>query len=162
MLPYHKNPARILGTGLFANVLGILLGSLIGSAGLFSNVQSPNSALLALSVVCVTLVMLPPLHGRLSMLLKDHAYMTVLNELPPQEKTLLMHNYGAENKLTEREREIAALMLTGLTCRMIAKELCVSENTVKTHSKNIYSKVGVHNRTELINSLMDLRSNLKE
>lgn len=39
---------------------------------------------------------------------------------------------------------------------MIAGELCVSENTVKTHVKNIYSKAGVQSRTELMNLLLDM------
>lgn len=57
--------------------------------------------------------------------------------------------------LTRREREIAALLIKGKTYRTIANELHVSENTVKTHVKNIYSKTGVNNRAELINLLLD-------
>ena len=39
---------------------------------------------------------------------------------------------------------------------MIAGELYVSENTIKTHVKNIYSKAGVQSRTELMNLLLDI------
>lgn len=158
MLEFHNNPARILGIGLSANVLGVLLGGLIGSSIMSVNEQSQNPTLLALGVVCLTLIMLPPLHRHLSALLKNHAYLTVLSEIPPQEKTLLIHTLAITEKLTERESEIVSLLLTGKTYRIIAAEMNLSENTVKTHVKNIYSKAGVQNRTELMNILLDIKS----
>ncbi len=155
MLELHKNPARVLGVGLSANVLGVLLGGLIGNALFSENMQGQNSTLLALGVVCVTLVMLPPLNKRLTALLENHAYLTVLFEMSHQEQTRLIRDFSISEKLTERESEIASLLLTGKTYRMIAGELHVSENTVKTHVRNLYSKAGVQNRTELINIFLN-------
>ncbi|MEW6663257.1 MAG: LuxR C-terminal-related transcriptional regulator [Bacillota bacterium] len=157
MLELHKNPARILGIGLSANVLGVLLGGLIGNAITSVQEQSQNPTLLALGIVCVTLIMLPPLHKHLSALLKNHTYLAVLSEMPPQEQTRLIHSLAIAEKLTERESEIVSLLLTGKTYRIIAEELHLSENTVKTHVKNIYSKAGVQNRTELMNILLDIK-----
>lgn len=158
MLELHKNPSKVLGIGLSANVLGVLMGGLIGNAIASVNGQSTNSTLLALGVVCVTLVMLPPLHKHLTVLLKDHAYLTVISEMSSQEQTCLIRNFTIAERLTERESEIASLLITGKTYRMIAGELHVSENTVKTHVKNIYSKAGVQSRTELMNILLDIQS----
>jgi DNA-binding CsgD family transcriptional regulator len=154
MLELDKNPAKIMGVGLSANVLGVLLGGLIGN-GVASG-QSHNPTLLALGVVCVTLILLPPLHTRLTTLLKNHAYLTTITEMPAQEQTRLICAFSIAEKLTEREGEIAALLIKGKTYRMIAGELHVSENTVKTHVKNIYSKAGVQSRTELMNLLLDI------
>lgn len=50
--------------------------------------------------------------------------------------------------LTEREREILQKLNSGMTRAEIALSLSVSQNTVKTHLKNIYSKLGVHTRSE--------------
>jgi DNA-binding CsgD family transcriptional regulator len=158
MLELDKNPARIMGVGLSANVLGVLLGGLIGNAISNTSGQSHNPTLLALGVVCVTLVLLPPLHTRLTTLLKNHAYLTTITEMPAQEQTRLICEFSITEKLTEREGEIAALLIKGKTYRMIAGELHVSENTVKTHVKNIYSKAGVQNRTELMNLLLHIPS----
>lgn len=160
MVSFHKNPARVLGAGLFANVVGALLGALIGNAQAFGSGQDSNLTLLSLSVVCVTLVMLPPLHGHLIVLLKSHVYLTVLNRMTHQEQTQLLRHFGLENKLTESELKIASLLLTGLTYRMIAVELDVSANTVKTHAKRVYAKVGARNRTELINSFLETQSSI--
>ncbi len=50
--------------------------------------------------------------------------------------------------LTEREREILALVAEGLTNTQIARRLNVQIATVKFHLQNIFQKLGVRNRTE--------------
>ena len=50
--------------------------------------------------------------------------------------------------LSEHELRVLRLLSAGLTNREISAELFVSVNTVKWHIKNIYSKLGVHNRTQ--------------
>ena len=52
--------------------------------------------------------------------------------------------------LTDREREILALMVQGLPNTEIAKRLFVSRSTVKFHVSNILSKLGVTSRTEAV------------
>jgi NarL family two-component system response regulator LiaR len=52
--------------------------------------------------------------------------------------------------LTEREREVLALMVEGLNNTQIAGRLTVSPSTVKSHVSNILSKFGVASRTEAV------------
>lgn len=52
--------------------------------------------------------------------------------------------------LTEREREVLALLALGLENQTIAERLVVSAPTVKFHVGNILSKLGVSNRTEAV------------
>ena len=52
--------------------------------------------------------------------------------------------------LTEREREILALMVEGLANHDIAARLVVSQSTVKFHVSNVLSKLGVSTRTEAV------------
>lgn len=55
---------------------------------------------------------------------------------------------GREVGLTERESELLSLLPTGMTNRELASHLYVSENTVKTQLRSLYSKVEVRNRVE--------------
>ena len=57
--------------------------------------------------------------------------------------TLLIDN------LSKREREVLNLVGLGLSNRVIAKRLFISEATVKTHIYNLTKKINVNNRTEL-------------
>ena len=51
--------------------------------------------------------------------------------------------------LTETEHRIAALVAQGQTNREIAAAMFVTENTVQTHVRHIFQKLGVRSRTEL-------------
>ena len=50
--------------------------------------------------------------------------------------------------LTEREQDVLRLMAAGLSNPEIAQELYLSLNTIKTHTRGIYGKLGVSNRTQ--------------
>lgn len=52
--------------------------------------------------------------------------------------------------LTEREREVLALMIEGLNNTQIAGRLVVSPSTIKSHVSNILAKLGVTSRTEAV------------
>lgn len=60
--------------------------------------------------------------------------------------------------LTEREREVLALMVEGLNNTQIAGRLTVSSSTIKSHVSNILSKLGVSSRTEAVT--MALRNHI--
>lgn len=52
--------------------------------------------------------------------------------------------------LSEREIEVLAMLVTHLSGPEIAEQLHISPNTLKTHTKNIYSKLGVNSRHEAV------------
>lgn len=52
--------------------------------------------------------------------------------------------------LSEREIEVLQLMAKGLTNQVIATRLYLSPHTIKVHTRNIYGKLNVHNRTEAV------------
>ena len=59
----------------------------------------------------------------------------------------------ADLGLSEREREIALLVLKRHDNRRICQEAYITESTLRTHLRNIYGKTGAHSRTGLIELL---------
>ena len=59
--------------------------------------------------------------------------------------------------LTARERQVIALVGAGYTNKDLARELNISENTAKHHLTNIFDKLGVSNRLELVLFAVDHR-----
>ncbi len=58
--------------------------------------------------------------------------------------------------LSERECEVLQCISSGLSNREIANQLYLSLNTVKVHTRNIYSKLDVHSRIEAVSKAKDL------
>jgi ATP/maltotriose-dependent transcriptional regulator MalT len=58
--------------------------------------------------------------------------------------------------LTERECQVLRLLSAGLSNQEIAQELFLSINTIKTHTRNIYGKLNVRNRTHAVNRAKEL------
>lgn len=61
------------------------------------------------------------------------------------------------SELSPRELELLALLARGMSNKEIARELFISESTVKTHLIHIYSKLAVDNRTAAIDRARALR-----
>lgn len=61
----------------------------------------------------------------------------------------LQEKYG----LSSREAEVMELIARGNSVAIISEKLVISENTVRTHSKHIYTKLDIHKRQELLELL---------
>jgi DNA-binding CsgD family transcriptional regulator len=66
------------------------------------------------------------------------------------------HIQVAKVSLTEAERRVAYLIANGHTNKATAKSLGISINTVGTHLRSIYSKLGIQSRVQLANVLREL------
>ncbi len=62
---------------------------------------------------------------------------------------------GHESALSDRELEVLVLVARGLSNREVARELHISEATVKRHLANIYEKTGVGSRNEAVRTALD-------
>jgi len=63
---------------------------------------------------------------------------------------LQIANYAGEQTLTSREVEVLQLVAGGNSNKLIAKALAISEETAKTHVRNILEKLGVRDRTHAV------------
>ncbi len=160
MLDYTDNPAQLFGIGLSANVFGVLFGGVLGMVVTFIGLPGAEVAVIALTVVCVTLVILPPLNRQLVLLLKNHSYLAAYDNMSQSQQTDVIEQVRTLDPLTVREQEVLQLILSGKSNRGIAEALFISESTVKTHARNIYSKYDVRSRAELISTLLKNQTDL--
>jgi DNA-binding NarL/FixJ family response regulator len=58
--------------------------------------------------------------------------------------------HTADNALTQRETEVLALIAGGNSNKLIADQLSISEETTKSHVKNITAKLGANDRTHAV------------
>ena len=65
-----------------------------------------------------------------------------------------LNNFGS-SLLTERECRITQLILRGHSTRSLAERLGVSEDTIKSHRKHIYSKLDIGTQSELFSLFID-------
>lgn len=56
----------------------------------------------------------------------------------------------SEQGLSRRETEVVVLVLQGLTNKQVADKLCVAEKTVKFHLTNIYKRMKISRRSQIV------------
>jgi DNA-binding CsgD family transcriptional regulator len=82
--------------------------------------------------------------------LDEHAHV-VAPELADADLSGLENRYG----ISPRECEIISLMIRGKSNREITEALFISQETVKKHIYNVYRKIGVKNRVQLVNAVLE-------
>ncbi|MGH7231983.1 MAG: LuxR C-terminal-related transcriptional regulator [Nitrospiraceae bacterium] len=111
-----------------------------GAAGVVLKVQPPAVLIAAIESLCA--VEPQSDHGKIRsapFLLASHSHAK-----PPEQEMQRI------NALTRRERDIISLIGKGLKNRGIADHLCISETTVRHHLTNIFSKLEVSDRQQLL------------
>ena len=84
------------------------------------------------------------------------AYVRLLLQALNTSRDLLPSKQALIEPLSERELEILRLLHTDLDGPELARELTVSLNTIRTHTKNIYSKLGVNSRRAAVRRAAEL------
>lgn len=59
-------------------------------------------------------------------------------------------NLAEQAQLTPRESDILACLAQGRSTQYMAEKFTLSENTVKSHVRNVYQKLGVHSKQDVI------------
>lgn len=74
----------------------------------------------------------------------------VSDEAEASDEVSLITMLARDYDLTAREQEIATMLARGRNGTYIQERLVISRNTVKTHARHIYAKLGIHSQQELI------------
>lgn len=105
-----------------------------GAVGFIPKTSLPNVIVAALRLIAEGGIYVPP---------------EALQDLKPA-RPLRLPPEGAGHELTERQLEVLRLLVRGRHYRQIARELGISENTVRQHARAIYGALGVASRSEAL------------
>lgn len=151
---------RIVAVAMGAEQTGILAGQLIGTALGGSANAANNAVLMALSYLLLVAVMglarLGTVLWRRQRAGAAGASAAAEDDDPAPDAPAPddhLDRFADAFGLTKRERDIFALFAEGRSAPYIAEMLVLSENTVKTHLRHIYTKCGLHNRQELLDAI---------
>lgn len=146
---YVPNPAQLFGLGLGMNVLGVWCGSILGGILLATGQGQLLAAALALIIIFMAMFIIPVLNKKLGDLLGEHVFLQRMATVAVTAQENIFDKLKEEKQLTNREVEVVEQLLKGYTYKVISQQLYISENTLKTHVKNIYSKLNINSRVEL-------------
>lgn len=166
---------KYLGADYYLLSLGAAIGATLGSfvGSLLFNFVVESKAALAVDEILpgwfVALVVLVVLVASMYLMnasnVKTRWGMTAIDDSDERVGLTLEQScraLGDQHNLTKRERELFALMARGKNRQAIAEQLFISEGTVKVHTRNIYQKMGIHSRQDLINLVEKTEESIKE
>lgn len=145
----YATPYIFFGYGLFAILVGSFFGGILGKYLLDSGSAAQMvTAFSAIAALFSTLLAIPWLLEKAEEDQTDLAQ-TFSNALIISDQEYL-EEFFRKGGLTVREIGIVQLLLQGHSNKKIAETLFISEDTLKTHLRNIYRKYGVHKKSELL------------
>jgi DNA-binding NarL/FixJ family response regulator len=140
-----RSPVRVIFTTSSESEDTILKSLASRAEGLVFKSFPLDALLLAIKAVCFGNLISYPASSLALLSSAIQSHLTFTN----------LETYNGLSNLSRREKEIANLLMQGLTYQEIANTLCVSINTVKTHIKRIYKQLNITSRRDLnINHLL--------
>lgn len=152
----YGGPLKICSYGMIANLSSVFAGAIIGIR-IFDSFDESHVAtgLFAISIVLLAVLGLPLINNQttrfVANVLNSNANSKEDEKLSPG--SVLLRLSGTE-LLTAREREVAGFLISGIENIEIAKQLSISENTLKVHARRVYAKLEVANKKELIQLIL--------
>ncbi|VDN48978.1 conserved membrane protein of unknown function [Petrocella atlantisensis] len=146
-------PFQIFGILLGANTASIFIGDLIGKRLIHAedNLYFVTALLSATSILLAIIVipwLMQSFNHKFELFSQEDSSRIIMNVDTPID--ILMAYLPNGKTITDRETEVIHLVLQGMTNKEIARQLFITDHTVKTHMKNICNKFGVSRKKELI------------
>lgn len=143
------SPLAVFGFGWIAYSLPFPVGHVLGSA---LSLDTAASSLVAVIVYLLAMASVFLLDER--DFSRNRIFADLQAPVPPRSMfgpiEQACRTLGNQGGLTEREGEVMLLICQGRSKGYIAENLCISENTVRSHARHLYAKLGVHSKQDLL------------
>lgn len=149
---------RYLESDYYLLSLGVMLGATLGSVAgqlLFRVFEAPQGELLSPTfiVLLMLFVFVAAMYLSDASNLKTRWGMIAIDDCEENVGMTIEQRcrvIAQSKRLTPREQEIMMELARGKDRQSIAAKLFISEGTVKVHTRNLYQKLGIHSKQELI------------
>lgn len=149
------SPIIIFGSGWTAYTLPLALGEIVGQ---YTSLSDSSTYFVAILGYVLTIAAVFALNER------DLSQRRIFSdlEITAPEKSLYGNidkgctAVGKEYGLSDREVEVLQLLCKGRSKSYIAENLFISENTVRSHTKNIYQKLDIHSKQEALDIVLEV------
>ncbi len=148
------SPLAVFGFGWIAYSLPFPIGHALGSTLSFHTAASSLVAVIVYLLAMASVFLLDE---------RDFSRNRIFAGLDEPTPPASMHGpieqacsvLGERGGLTEREGEVMLLICQGRSKGYIAESLCISENTVRSHARRLYAKLGVHSKQDLLDIVFE-------
>jgi DNA-binding CsgD family transcriptional regulator len=140
-----NNPATLIGSILAASILGSLAGGQLTARLTEAGMQPFEMAQWGLITILANMVLIGAVNRRLGPILVNQQFLEEDHGPTAAEQRLDM----VREKLSRREMDVFLLLRDGCANKEVCETLHISINTVKTHNRRIFSKLGLRDRAEL-------------
>ncbi|MEG0418450.1 helix-turn-helix domain-containing protein [Gordonibacter sp.] len=148
---------RVFGTARFAITAGMLSGWVLGYAASFlPPIIPPVHFAVAVIAIVVTVTSTLVFTEKEVFAVHGVADERILQENPVRSATETadfvenLESFGKTWGMSKREMEVLDLLLKGRNTQYISTQLFIAPGTTKTHIYNIYRKMGIHTKMELL------------
>ena len=145
--------------GAFVMVLGIYTQPVLGVSGM----QTLCALILAAFLACVIVSLVRSSGGAQvgGVPVRSGEANLQTSQASPLSDEECCQELSTRGGLSAREAQVLAYLVRGRGSTFIGQELCISVQTVKTHTKHIYEKLAVHSREDLLSLVEDVRAGEK-
>ncbi len=128
---------------MYISGAGLLIGRIGDSAG------SEINAVLSVDAIALIILAAALFIASVFLFIKLYQTLYIPSAKPPKTEVDIFDDFSINHNLSVREREVLRLLLNDMSNKEISADICVSENTVKFHVRNLLKKTGCKNRVEL-------------
>lgn len=149
---HDAHPYIVFGIGYGVTFGTIAIGTLVGHLPRSSGDGNGLMYLIAIVLVAVYLLSIP-----LALARRKQSGASVIVPMDENELSLRCNRLARRFAITPSEFAVMKLLARNMSYASVAKELQLSENTVRTHGKAIYRKLEIHSKQDLVDLVANER-----